>query len=139
MAVQPSTGLFENYKVCDICGKRLPDSYDGDRCPSCKDLMLLHDAKDYIRENDVNEYMVAEHFGIPVRIVKGWIREGHIEYRTTGSTTAISLHCQHCGAPVSFGSVCPACMKRLNGTGKGYGLSGSSSANERMRFLENKD
>ena len=36
--------------------------------------------KDYIRENNVNEFQVAEHFGIPLSIVKRWMRELRIEY-----------------------------------------------------------
>jgi hypothetical protein len=139
MALNQTTGLFETYNVCSICGKRLPDSYTEDCCPSCLDARLLRDAKDYIRENNVNEYQVAEHFGIPVRTVKDWIRAGHIEYRTNTSASTFTLHCQHCGAPVTFGSVCPACLKMMNGSGKGYGLHSSSSGNEHMRFLENTD
>jgi RNA polymerase subunit RPABC4/transcription elongation factor Spt4 len=133
-----AAGLFENYKVCSHCGRRLPDDYEEEFCPRCKDIMLLHDVKDFIREHDVNEYQVAEHFHIPVRMVKGWIREGHIEYRTNRAAT-FTIHCQHCGAPVTFGSVCPKCLKLLNGTGKGYGLSSGASTDERMRFLENRD
>jgi hypothetical protein len=136
MAQNQTTGLFASYKVCSICGKRLPDSYMEDCCPGCLDAKLLRDAKDYIRENNVNEYQVAEHFDIPVRIVKDWIREGHIEYRSTGSST-FTLHCQHCGAPVTFGSVCPTCLKLMNSSGKGGFRSVASDSNHQMRFLQN--
>lgn len=139
MAANERTGLFNNYKACAGCGKRLPDTYTEDYCPNCKSAKLLHDVKDFIRENDVNEYQVAEYFQIPVRVVKEWIREGRLEYRTNENGASFSMHCQRCGAPVTFGSVCPKCLKLMNGTGKGYGVNTNPSSNERMRFLDKDD
>jgi predicted RNA-binding Zn-ribbon protein involved in translation (DUF1610 family) len=136
MAQNLTTEHFSSYNVCSICGKRLPDSYTKDCCPNCLDAKLLRDAKDYIRENNVNEYQVAEHFDIPVKIVKEWIRAGHIEYCSNGSST-FTLHCQHCGAPVTFGSVCPACLKIMNSSGKGGFRSAVPDSDHQMRFLQN--
>lgn len=138
MTSNTHNGLFGHYKTCTICSKRLPDTYKYDFCPSCKDAQLLHDVKDFIRENDVNEYQVADFFDIPVAMVKNWIREGRIEYRAKGEAS-FSLHCQRCGAPVSFGSVCPKCIKLLNGAGKGYGTNINHNPNERMHFLNQED
>ncbi len=130
-------GLFENYRQCSICGKRLPDTYEGDYCPPCLNIKLLREVKDFIREHEVNEYQVAEHFDIPVKMVKEWIREGRIEYKkNTDNGTITSVHCQRCGGPVTFGSLCPKCLKLLNGNGtKGYGQA-DRSKNEKMRFLD---
>ena len=50
-----------------------------------------------------NEYEVAEHFHIPLRQIKEWIREGRIEYHEVNTASTISgMHCQRCGAPVSL-------------------------------------
>ena len=132
------TGLFQSYKSCSICGRRLPQTYEYDFCPNCKNAKLLRDVKDFIRENDVNEYQVAEYFDIPVSMVKNWIREGRIEYRLAKDQTSFTMHCQRCGAPISFGSVCPKCIKLLNGTGKGFGTN-TASSDDRMRFFDHKD
>ena len=140
MHLNTQSGLFANYRQCGICGRRLPNTYNKELCPNCLSIQLLRDVKDFIRENDVNEYQVAEHFNIPVKMVKEWIREGRIEYKqNTDSGTIASMHCQRCGVPVTFGSLCPKCLKLLNGNGmKGYGQA-DRSGNEKMRFLDNKD
>jgi RNA polymerase subunit RPABC4/transcription elongation factor Spt4 len=131
-------GLFEDYHQCTLCGRRLPQSYKEEYCPACQDIQLLHNVKDFIRENDVNEYQVADHFQIPVKQVKEWIREGRIEYRMNRSGNAMSsVHCQRCGAPVSFGTLCPQCLKLLNSNVKGYHVQQRKSSSDRMRFLDN--
>lgn len=126
----------DEFKECDICGRILPKRYDKSICPSCEENALFSQVKDYIRSNDVNEYQVANHFHIPLRQVKAWIREGRIEYKD-GSNDRIMSHCQKCGAPISFGSLCPKCLKLLNGN-KGYavGNSAPSSGGGTMRFMD---
>ena len=122
MATQKS--LFNNYKQCDICKRPLPAK-------------LFHQVKDYIRNNDVNEYQVAAHFHIPLHRVKVWIREGRIEYKTSPNDNTINgLHCQRCGAPVNFGALCPKCLKQVN-SGKGYHVKKrNDDDDEKMRFLD---
>ena len=71
---------FEDIKYCDICHRPLPMEYKPNLCPICKEEELFSQVRDYIRAHDVNEHDVAEHFGLPVRQVKDWIREGRIEY-----------------------------------------------------------
>lgn len=140
MHLNTQKGLFENYRQCGICGKRLPDTYKEDYCPNCLNLKLLHDVKDFIRENEVNEYQVAEQFDIPVKMVKEWIREGHIEYKQNKENETIAgIHCRRCGAPVTFGTLCPKCLKLLNGNSiKGYSQTNHSNS-EKMRFLDQND
>ena len=137
MLEREKQGLFGTINQCKSCGKRLPLSYKDDYCPACLDMMLLQEVKEYIRKNDVNEYQVAEHFGIPLRQVKEWIREGRIEYNTSTSSNTISgMHCKHCGAPVTFGSLCPKCLKILNG---GHGtVSATSGSDTRMHYLDHE-
>ena len=55
--------LFGNYKYCEECKRPLPLTYKENLCPSCIEQKLFREVKEYIRENDVNEYDVAEHFG----------------------------------------------------------------------------
>ncbi len=103
--------LFDNYKYCENCRRPLAKSYQDDLCPVCKDIVLFREVKEYIRENLVNEYQVAEHFHLPHSKVKEWIREGRIEYREDSSDAIANLHCQRCGAPIRFGSLCPKCLR----------------------------
>lgn len=131
-------GLFGKYKQCEFCGRPLPNDYEDVLCPRCKDNKLFHDVKEFIRANQVNEYEVADHFAIPLKQVKAWIREGRIEYNTTSESRTISgMHCQHCGAPVTFGSLCPKCLKLLNG-GRGTAAA-NNTANSKMHYLDNED
>lgn len=130
-------GLFGKYKQCEFCGRPLPNDYQDVLCPRCRDNQLFHDVKEFIRANRVNEYEVADHFGIPLKQVKAWIREGRIEYNTAAPGETISgMHCQRCGAPVTFGSLCPKCLKLLNG---GHGSAATdNSPNTKMHYLDNE-
>ena len=130
--------LFGNYKECEYCKRPLPIHYEKTLCPNCLDAQLFHEVKEFIRSNNVNEYEVAEHFGIPIKQVKAWIREGRIEYRTSESGSSISMHCQRCGAPVSFGTLCPKCLKLLNGN-KGVSIQKPNSGDSKMRYLDNEN
>lgn len=129
---------FSSYKSCEFCGKPLPDTYKEDVCPACKDRQLFNEVKDFIREHDVNEYAVAEKFGIPLSQVKSWIREGRIEYKSRQAPTIAGAHCHHCGAPVNFGTLCPKCLKLLNGQ-KVYGKVYKSKDSNKMRYIDNND
>ncbi|MCM1106022.1 MAG: FeoC-like transcriptional regulator [Blautia sp.] len=130
-------GLFGKYKHCSYCGRPLSKHYEADLCPRCLEAQLFRDVKEYIRSNYVNEYEVAQHFKIPLKQVKEWIREGRIEYRTEDPALNVaSLHCQNCGAPISFGTLCPKCLKSMN-SGKGYSFRKQSGEDSRMRFLDN--
>lgn len=138
----PSTekGLFENYRQCELCGRRLSLNYKGDCCPACQNLKLFHDVRDYIRSNNVNEYEVASHFKIPLKKVKEWIREGRIEYRKDNMISTIdSMHCQNCGIPITFGTLCRKCLKLANNQMKGYETKQHTSSGDRMRFLDQKE
>lgn len=134
-----TASLFDNLNACEFCKRPLPKAYKEKLCPACKEARLFYDVRDYIRDNDVNEYEVADHFNIPLKQVKSWIREGRIEYKEMGAGNSISgLHCQRCGAPVSFGALCPKCLKILNGN-KGYRSNVISDDNNKMRYLDQDD
>jgi RNA polymerase subunit RPABC4/transcription elongation factor Spt4/ribosomal protein L32 len=105
----------KKFKSCELCGRPLPASCPDTLCPNCKDTELFHDVKDYVRANRVNEYEVAEHFGLSLKKVKSWIREGRLEYVETPANTLASVRCKNCGAMISFGMLCPKCQKQFNG------------------------
>lgn len=125
--------LFGDYKECEFCKRPLPDDYDETMCPHCIENQLFHEVKEFIRENDVNEYQVAAEFHIPVRQVKEWIREGRIEYKTQPKNLS-SDYCVRCGASILFGSYCSKCMK-LASMNKGYAVNDMPMEDSQMRFL----
>ncbi len=130
-----SKSLFVNdIKVCKECHRDLKPDYTEEICPACKERLLFSRVKDYIRENDVNEFQVAQHFEIPLFKVKGWIREGRIQYKELQTPTVESLHCKECGEPISFGSLCSKCLRKSNISGNA--LFTSPEEEERFRFLQ---
>ena len=128
--------LFNNIKQCINCKRPLPLEYTEEICPGCKDMLLFQEVKEFIRENDVNEYQVAERFNLPLKQVKAWIKEGRIEYKQTAEATISGLHCENCGAPISFGTLCPKCLRAATNTGHGYGLASSNSDKNKMRYVD---
>ena len=106
--------LFHNVKYCKICQHPLPMDYALDVCPLCEEYELFSKVKDYIRENEVTEYQVADEFKIPLRKVKAWIKEGRIEYKEVDNQSIHKLHCLSCGQPITFGSYCQKCYKLMN-------------------------
>lgn len=128
---------MEGYtKECKYCQKLLPDDYPSDVCPGCKEEYLFSKVRDYIRNNEVNEYMVANEFQIPLRKVRGWIKEGRIEY-VDSETRIVGTKCQRCGKSVTFGMLCPDCMRLLNYSNKKIQLvqKPDDNRNDKMRFL----
>lgn len=122
------------YKYCKNCGRILAPSYQEENCPMCIENLLFDKVREYIRKNDVTEHQVAEHFGIPQRKVKSWIKEGRIEYKENGDIKAlVTLHCENCGAPVKFGTLCTKCLKMMNSAKYEYI---GDEIDTRMRFLD---
>jgi predicted RNA-binding Zn-ribbon protein involved in translation (DUF1610 family) len=127
---------FGEHKPCESCGRALPRHYEYALCPTCKEAELFREVRDYIRSGTVNEYDVAEHFNIPLRQVKTWIRQGRIEYFSANlSQELVSTHCQMCGAPISFGSLCVKCLKQMN-SGKGTAFTPAGSSDVQMHYLD---
>ncbi len=102
---------YHNQKTCVQCGRYLDDRYPGEICPTCEEMNLFSKVKEYIRENDVRETDVAEKFDIPVSKVRGWIREGRIQYKGAGANAISGVHCQICGKAIDFGTHCPECHR----------------------------
>ncbi len=98
-------------KTCPQCGMKLHPTYKDELCPICLERNLFYQVKDYIRENDVNEQDVAEHFNISTQKVRGWIREGRIQYKGDDKNTISGVKCRICGKPISYGVTCSSCHK----------------------------
>lgn len=119
----------------------LPPSFKEDLCSACQEAELFAQVREYVRKYNVNEYQVAEHFNISVQLVKRWIREGRIEYRDQREARIMANYCAHCGAQVSFGSLCPKCLRLLNGEDRGFGFAPNRPDEEegKMRFLDQEE
>ncbi len=135
MNQQVSESLFgDEVGGCKECHCNLPKNYTEEIFPNCKERLLFSKVKEYIRENDVTEYDVVKEFGIPLMKVKGWIREGRIEYKELHNPTLKNLNCQECGKSITFGSLCTDCLRKAN-------VSGSASysfedVEQKFRFLQ---
>lgn len=129
--------MLEQAKQCPRCHRVLAKGFSGEVCPLCQEDELFGRVKDYIRSNVVNEYMVAEYFQIPLRKVRGWIKEGRIEYVEKGAQI-VGTKCQRCGKTITFGSLCTECMRLMNFNDKQIQLAAdvSEPKDDKMRFLE---
>lgn len=129
--------MLDKTKQCSRCHRILAAKFTEDICPACQEEELFGKVRDYIRSNVVNEYMVAEHFDISVRKVRGWIKEGRIEY-TENEARIVGTKCQRCGKSITFGSMCRDCMRLINLNDKQIRLAENPGDNKdsRMRFLE---
>ncbi len=126
-------------RCCQSCGRPLPARYEGDCCVNCMERQLFDRVRDYIRANDVNEYNVAEHFNISHRKVKGWIKEGRIEYKEQEQKNVSAIYCSRCGAKVNFGTLCQKCLKIMNGEKReGFGMP-TRGEEGRMRFMDSEE
>lgn len=134
MAERIIRSLFDNEQnTCAICHRILQKDYPDELCPACKEQELFSRVKDYIRANDVTEFDVADHFEIPLHKVKGWIREGRIEYKELHTPALINLHCQICGEPIQFGTLCSKCQRKSNTSGSAR--VNTDTVSERFRYL----
>ena len=130
---------FTNYKSCSMCGRLMPIDYEKDFCPGCEEDVLFKEVREYIRSHEVTEFELAEIFDIPQSKVRKWIKEGRIEY-VTGDNKMMNTRCQRCGVPVSFGTLCPDCMRIMNGNKEvSYISFNAKNDRNRMRFLSDEN
>ena len=122
-----------------MCGRLMPIDYEKDFCPAWEDDVLFKEVREYIRSHDVTEFELAEVFNISQSKVRKWIKEGRIEY-VTGENKMMNTRCQRCGVPVSFGTLCPDCMRVMNSSKEvSYISFGSKKDRNRMRFISKED
>ncbi|MBQ1870665.1 MAG: hypothetical protein II147_00585 [Lachnospiraceae bacterium] len=136
--MQNKKSFFGNYKYCEGCHQLLESNYEFDMCPSCIEQEVFKQVRDYIRNNEVTEYEVAERFQLPIERVKAWIREGRIQYQDKPGEKALGQRCARCGVLILQGEFCPKCLKFLR-TPKGTLVHNPLMDEEsKMRFLNNK-
>lgn len=119
-------------KQCAKCGRDLGKLYKEELCPACMEIELFHEVKEYIRENDVRENDVAEHFHIPLRKVHGWIKEGRIQYKEEKREKIVNNNCKVCGKPITFGMICAECHSKQQ---MQVVTTWQKSDDDKMRFL----
>ena len=84
--MEVSGKLFQENKFCAWCHCPIPIDSETEFCKNCEASMQFREIREYVREHDVNEFQLAETFGIPLRQVKQWIREGRLEYKEIMNT-----------------------------------------------------
>lgn len=132
--------LFAENKFCSWCHCPLPSDAESDYCQACEKSAEFRKVREYVRENIVNEFELANAFGIPLRQVKKWIREGRLEYREVQNVIT-SLTCEKCGKHIQFGNFCPECNHQMHGIQGGFqALKEGDDVDHQMRFhkKENK-
>ena len=127
--------LFEDTtKYCAWCKRPLPKECESELCGFCIELDLFRRVKEYVRENEVNEYDVSLAFHIPLRKVKTWIREGRLEYREDMKKLE-HVFCVRCGKPIQSGMLCAECNRFANGIKGGFEAH-KEPAPEAIRFYD---
>ena len=129
--------LFGGGKFCLWCHCPLPDDSENEYCENCQESLQFREVRAYVRENDVNEFQLAEAFGIPLRKVKQWIRQGRLEYKEEIHSMQ-NLHCQKCGKQIRFGNFCPECNRAEYGVQGGFETLRAGDADEQIRFYNKK-
>ncbi|MCR5467824.1 MAG: hypothetical protein K6F37_02580 [Lachnospiraceae bacterium] len=115
--------LFDNIRFCKHCNAQLPADYPDILCPKCKELELFQKVRSYIRENDVTERDVADHFNLPLFKVKSWIHEGRIEYKDDFiKNISFNGRCSSCGKPIALGNLCSECMQKMHQENRAPGV-----------------
>lgn len=136
MMSEESKGTLIRY--CKMCAKLLAPDYEREYCPACEENKLFDEVREYIRNNEVTEHQVADHFRIPQKLVKNWIKEGRIEYKESAEAKElVMLHCEQCGTPLTFGTLCRKCRKMAENAK--YEYVGNDIEDIRMRFLDKDD
>lgn len=122
-----------------MCSRPLPIDYEKDFCSACEDDVLFREVREYIRSHTVTEFELAEILNIPLAKVRRWIKEGRIEY-VEREKKIVSTHCQRCGAPISFGTLCTGCMHIINNDKEVAFLAVTPDKDRnRMRFLSEEN
>ena len=102
------------HKMCSVCGRRMPSSFQGDICEACNENRLFEEVRDYIRTHSVTEAKLAEIFDISPRKIHQWISDGSIQFNGLNSPKRIKGHCMRCGDPLDYGAYCSSCLRLIH-------------------------
>lgn len=106
--------MLDNVRKCKECGK-LFNFIGRPVCPEC--LKKLDDdfqeVRKYIYENpNTGIEEVSEETGVSVKTIMRFLREGRLQLRSASN----ALLCEKCGKPLSTGTMCEDCKKKLTDT-----------------------
>lgn len=103
---------LSNVIQCKICRRMFQYSGYGDKlCPSCKteDEENFQKVKTYLRDNPGKTLMqTSEDCEVPVERIRAWLKDERLEYTGAGDT---GLVCEHCGKPITSGTMCEECRQ----------------------------
>lgn len=129
--------LFDSkIRYCEWCHRPLAEDVETELCPACFENQRFREVREYVRENIVNEFQLAEAFDIPLRQVKQWIHEGRLEYREEEARTIATVFCKDCGKEIRFGNRCPECVRASYGVQGGFETFQKKEGDEQMRFRD---
>lgn len=94
--------------TCLYCNKRISYTRGARLCKEC-DQKLFKKIKEYLKNNKpTNMYVIHEATGIPVKIIKEFIKDSRLEQMQDGIKTCIG-----CGdIIVDDSKYCPKCMEK---------------------------
>lgn len=129
-------------RMCKKCNKPFQYITGAPICSRCKkeEEELFQVIKDYLRANKgASMEQVCEVTGASVKMIERYLREGRLEVT---ADSAITLHCEQCGAKIRTGRLCDRCRARLNSdlSEAAQSIHASNAVRiektkERMRFL----
>lgn len=98
---------------CKECGTMFNYVSGPPLCPACKKEIeeKFAEVKSYVYENPkcgIRE--VSDELGVPVPIIKQWIREERLSFTPD---SAIGLECEACGKKIYTGRYCDACKSKM--------------------------
>ena len=105
-------------RQCRRC-KKLFQYAGNPLCHNCVREMdkKFNDVRDYIYENpNASMEELCEAAEVEVADVHRWLAEGRL---ILAKGSAISLHCEKCGAPILTGKQCEQCLGKLRSTLQG--------------------
>ena len=134
-----------NVRNCRKCGKIFNYVVGPHLCPACRAALEedFQRVKEYIRSNPgATVTQVAEECDVEVGQIQQWLREERLEI---AEGSAITLHCESCGAAIKSGRYCDKCRRELamglagsvreNTAAKAPSVSEDKRDNGRMRYL----
>ncbi len=106
--------MLDNVRKCKECGK-LFNFMGRPICPEClkKTDEDFQNVRKYIYDNpNAGIEEAAEETGVSVKTIMRFLREGRLQLRSASG----ALLCEKCGKPLSTGSMCEDCKKKLTET-----------------------
>jgi flagellar operon protein (TIGR03826 family) len=111
-----------NVRNCNECGK-LFNFVRRNICPDCIELeeKLFLTIRDFLHKNPGSKIEeIVEKTGVSIEKITYFLREGRIT--SASLSDEMGLKCESCGAPISKGKICGACVMTLNKEVERFGI-----------------